>query len=29
MLAGSQDVVFDVVAGGQDRLSLRGFLIFE
>ncbi len=29
VLAASQDVVFDVVADGQDKLSLPGFLTFE
>ncbi len=29
VLAAFQDVVFDVVAGGQDKLSLPGFLTFE
>jgi len=29
VLAAFQDVVFDVVADGQDKLSLPGFLTFE
>ncbi len=29
VLAAFQDVVFDAVADGQDKLSLQGFLTFE
>ena len=29
VLAAFQDVVFDAVADGQDKLSLPGFLTFE